>query len=233
MNMVIRHGTLIAAFLTKSDIFLASDGRVIHKDSGEICNDWSKVHQINKHVGMLTAGAYLPYLKDDVVRNCIERDISSVDEVAKITCLVLKEIWRLNVAKFEREGNLNEVRIFVFLAGFDSYRCPRLLYLDNMSDPMFSIQERLLFQTGSDLEIAAMSTGSGQEEDPATLVSAEINKNLGSRSGNTNLLQVLNSAFNKTKNRLSATNPRIGGKTFFSRINLSSGYQDITTEISV
>jgi len=37
-NSMTLHGTLIAAFFTKAEIFLASDGRVIHTDSGKTDN---------------------------------------------------------------------------------------------------------------------------------------------------------------------------------------------------
>jgi len=224
-------GTLIAAFLTKNAIFFASDGRVIDSNSGKVHNNWSKVHRINNYVGMLTDGAYLKHLKDDIVRNCNEKDSSSADGVAQIASLLLKEIWHLNFNRIEREGKLNEVRIFIFLAGFDNTKRPRLFYMDNMSDPIFKIQERQLFQSGRDLEIAAMSTGSGQNENPSELLTSEIKKSLQSLSGDYNLSQVLYSSFGATKDQLSVTNSQIGGETFFSKIDISNGYQDLSNEM--
>ena len=226
---MIKHGTLIAAFLTKSDIFLASDGRVICNETGKVDDNWSKVHKINNYVGMLTAGAYLPHLKDDIIKNCKERSLTFVDHVVKITSLVLKEIWRLNVDRFKRDGKSDEIRIFIFLAGFDQNRVSRLFYLDNLSTPIFNIQERTLFQTSNDLEIAAMSTGSGKVENPSEILFAKINNRLiFNDSVNNNLPGILYSSFNDTKDQLSKTNQRIGGHTFFSKINISSGYHDIS-----
>jgi len=226
------HGTLIAAFFTKDEIFLASDGRVNNIDNGEVHDDWSKVHQINKSVGMLTAGACTPTLATDIINNCKSRGIETVDEVAKIAHLVLKEIWRLNVDMFEREGKLDDIRIFIFLAGFDAHSQPRLFYLDNMSDPIFTIQERNLFQTATDIEIAALSTGSGEEENPSAMLAADIRNNLSSNNAKQNSLPMaLHSAFNSTKDRLSNRNSSIGGQTFFSRLSVSSGYQDISNAI--
>jgi hypothetical protein len=228
MNIMALHGTLIAAFLTRDEIFLASDGRVIHNKTGQIHNDWSKVHQINKYVGMLTAGAFIPPFKDAVVRNCNDRNIRTVEGVVQVASLILTEFWRSNVERIKQSGRLDEFRVFVFIAGFDVNNCPRLFYLDNMSKPKFSIQVRQLFQNGHDFEIGALSTGSGQEEDPSGLLTQEINCRIQQLGIIPNLSLILYSAFSLVKDKLSKTNSRIGGKTFLSKIDRTDGFKDIS-----
>src|SRR2546427_1452956 len=87
-------GTLVAAFLMPDQIALFSDGRVIDSDSGRVHNDWSKVHQLAPMVGMLTAGHYMPHLRDDIRRNSQARNVTAVDDVANVSSLVLVEAWR-------------------------------------------------------------------------------------------------------------------------------------------
>jgi hypothetical protein len=227
MDSISLHGTLVAAFLTRSAIFLASDGRVIDSDSGKIFDDWTKVHRLTEQVGMLTAGAYVKHLKEDIVCKCNSRGILDVVGVAQIASLVLQEIWRLNAGAIEAQGKLEEVRIFIFLAGFDETGQPRLFYSDNNSQPKFAIQERQLFRSGYDLEIAAISTGSGKWEDPSELLKEEIGARIETGMSVQILPHLLYSAFGATKKKLSVTNPRVGGKTFFSHIDPEGGYLDI------
>ena len=50
-------GTLIAALVTRSEILLCSDGRVVNSlDRTPIREDWPKVHRLTTRAGLLTAG---------------------------------------------------------------------------------------------------------------------------------------------------------------------------------
>jgi hypothetical protein len=74
----------------------------------------------------------------------------------------------------------------------------------------FKINERALFQPEHDLEIAAMSHGSGILENPSAILAGFIQQNIH----NNTLEAAIRLGFEQTKNYLSAKNPSIGGKTF-------------------
>jgi hypothetical protein len=215
-------GTLIAAFLLRDQVFLFSDGRVIDADSGQVHDDWSKVHHLAPMVGMLTAGHYVPHLRDDICRNSSERNVSTVDGVANIAGLVLSETWRRFESAPENAAKIALARVFVFIAGFDAHAEARLFYLDSTSTPRFRLQERSLFSPGRDLEIAAMSTGSGATENPSALLINEVQTRLRSQVD----FDVLCSAFDATKAELAKTNDRIGGVTFAAVVDRRTGFRD-------
>jgi hypothetical protein len=220
-------GTLVAAFVTHTKIFLLSDGRVIRKRDGTIYDNWSKVHMLNKRVGMLTCGLYPPTLREDIIRKCQDRKLSSLTDVTKIASLVLQEIWRQVTANPKNQDNIRDARIFVFVAGFDETMHPHLYYLDNLSEPRFQVQEKPLFVSGNELEIGVMSTDN-QAEDPSGLLTRYLAPHL--RTNKVNLRSIIYSAFNYTKNELSKKNPQIGGETFFAEIGFREGFKDISNE---
>ncbi len=86
--------TFVTAFITKAKIFLLSDGRAINTKDGTVHDKWSKVHKLTNHVGMLTAGAYLPNIKVDIIRKCKMRNLIYVNGVTEIASLVLEETWK-------------------------------------------------------------------------------------------------------------------------------------------
>jgi hypothetical protein len=220
-------GTLIAAFIRAGEIALFSDGRVIDADSGRIHNDWSKVHQLSPMVGMLTAGHYVPSLREDIRRNAADRALTSVEDVATIARLVLIEIWRKLGSSPQEAPKLEVARVFVFIVGFDRFSRPRLYYLDNRSSPQFVLQERSLFTTGGgDVEIASMSTGSGETEDPSASLATHL-KGLAEKQGAGVDVFAFRSAFDMTKAELGAKNKRIGGRTFGAVIDRRQGFRPI------
>jgi len=226
-NDLIFKGTLIATFITKNKIYLLSEGRVIDKRDGTIRDDWSKIHKINNQVGMLVAGIYVPNLRDDIIRNCKERNLTSVKDVANISSLVLQEIWKQFTANPENKDKIKNVRIFVFLIGFDENKAPHLFYIDNMSEPKFKLQERALFQSGCELEIGAMSHASGKTEDPSAILLKYITPYITPKGKQIDLKRILYSAFNSTKKELAEKSRQIGGKTFFVEIEIKNGYKDL------
>jgi len=126
----------------------------------------------------------------------------------------------------KRTDNIKDVKFFLFVVGFDRNSNPRLYYLENETSPAFEIQERILFNTGNDLEIATMSTNSGKTEFPSETMSNYVNyeNNVMKRSDVTGI--VIDS-FNKTKDILSKQNNHIGGKTFVSIMDPVEGYENL------
>jgi len=211
------HGTLVATFITPAKIFLFSDGRVINRDTKEILNDFSKVHTLTKSAGMLTLGEYMPTLKKDIQKNCELMKIEYVNDVAAITEQILKQIWENSRQVYEdaKKYNLDGITIFVFVTGFDKHKKPHLYYFDSRSETPFAIKEHPLFTTGNEIEIAAMSSGSGHTEDPVGILSNYITKNLVDKP----LEEVLNKAFDFTKDSIGKNNDKIGGETFYASID--------------
>ncbi len=222
-------GTLVAVFVTRTKVFLLSDGRVTRKRDGASYDNWSKVHKLSNMVGMLTAGAYPPSLRGDIIRNCEDRKVSWVKDVTKVTSLVLQEIWRQVTANPDNQDSIRNTRIFIFIAGFDESLHPHLYFLDNLSEPPFKVQEKDLFVSGHDLEIGAISTGSGDTESPSVLLRKYLTPRLGANSEN--LRSIIYSAFNNTKDELSKTIPQIGGETFFGEVDPEEGFKDISDEL--
>lgn len=224
---LIFEGTLIATFITKNKIYLLSDGRVINKIDGTIRDDWSKIHKINNRVGMLVAGIYVPNLRDDIIRNCRERDLTSVKDVANISSLILQEIWNQYTANPEYKEKIKNIRIFVFLVGFDENNVPHMFFLDNMSEPRFKLQEKALFEVGDELEIGAMSYASGETENPSGMLIKYLTPYINSKGKQIDLKRSIYSAFNSTKKELAEKTQQIGGKTFFAEIDIKNGYKDL------
>jgi hypothetical protein len=110
--------------------------------------------------------------------------------------------------------------------GFDKRHLPRLFYLDNQTNPPLLLQER---SVTDEIEIAAISHGSDSViENPSN----DFTFYLRQISRQTNILlnpqKVFFDSFVKTQEKLSKSEPLIGGKTFFSTIDLMSGYQIIS-----
>ena len=112
--------------------------------------------------------------------------------------------------------------MFVFVAGFDIRNEPRLFQLDSRSG--FLIDEERVLTDSHELEIHAMSTGSGIDERP----SDTIVKYLNLQTRRTDLDAWLLGGFNQTKDELARTNARIGGRTFAATIGAASGFREVT-----
>lgn len=194
-------------------------------DGSVVRDDWSKVHQLTPKIALLTVGRYLPDLMSNFRSRWGDRRASSVREAVDVLRLALEEEWRGPAARPGRADG--DVRAFVFVTGFDPTGQPRLFYLDNQTNPPFRIQERTLFVDGRDLEIAAMSHGSGVEQHP----SAAIVRHFGMirwRQPTQNLREQLLASFDAAKGELALTDSQIGGQTFAASTDQTKGFQLLT-----
>lgn len=206
-----KQGTLITAFVTHGFVLLLSDGRVVNTETEQVFNDHSKVHVLTDKSGLLVAGVYMPRLPLDVSRIASERGMSCVDQVAPLVKDEMEATWSLLESEVSPE-QIAQARAFAFVSGFDSIRQPRLFYIDNRSNPPFSLQERTLFEESNDVEIGAMSTGSGDLENPSSMLVAAIQSRLPLTVP---LEEALTSSFNDVKVALASQYERIGGETFY------------------
>jgi len=215
-------GTLVVAFLMRNEILLCSDGRVVDALSGAVVrDDWSKVHQLTPMIGLLTLGRYLPNLVSSFRSQWSGRTGSSVLDAVTVLSLSLTEEWR-NLTT--QPGHLaSDLRVFIFIAGFENTGQARLYYLDDRTDPPFTIKERILFADGCDVEIAAMSHGSKGEQNPALAIRRQfaiIQKNQLLHNVRRQLLD----SFEAAKDELSLMDSHIGGRTFAATINPARGF---------
>jgi hypothetical protein len=157
----------------------------------------------------------MPSLPTTVSKIAMERGTPYVQQVAPIVRHEMEAMWRL-LGERVSPDRFSQARAFAFVAGFDSCNRPRLFYIDDKSKPPFHLQERPLFIDGNDLEIGAMSTGSGELENPSGMLTAEIQVRLPVR---TLLHQLLLASFDGVKNALSSQYERIGGDTFYLIFN--------------
>lgn len=223
-------GTLIAVIATTNSIYLFSDGRVINPFTGQTNNAWSKVHKINNHVGMLVAGHYLPNLTKDIIFNCQQRGFTSITDIAEITVLVLQETWTNLSRDPVTQDKMKELKAFVFLAGFDSNRKPRLFSFSHSSEPRFKLQETIPFPS-SELAVAAMSSSSGISDNPSQEIIQFITFAMRDNPKESALINILYSAFDATKQRLGKKERAIGGETFCAEIDAKNGYRDLSQEL--
>jgi len=220
-------GTLVAAFVTKTEIVLASDGRIVNSGDGSVVrDDWSKVHRLSERVGMLTAGRDLPGLLQRVrAKLKLARQVSTtISETIGALRAALQEEWASVGVASSRSGTSG--RAFVFVAGFDEHGAPRLFYLDSQSSPVFRVTEMPLFIEARDLEIGAIATGMEHQDPSATIV--KHLDGLQTRQPGLDLHRLLLGAFNATKAELASRNSRIGGLTFAATIDLQKGFREIT-----
>ena len=220
-------GTLVAAFVTRGEIVLCSDGRVVNSGDGAVVrDDWSKVHKISDRIGMLTAGRDLPNLLSNVQAKLMRQPQASIATTVAAVRTTLVEEWAGIAEAASRSGGHG--RTFVFVAGFDEKGTARLFHLDSATTPAFQVTEMPLFSSARDLEIGAIATGIDNQDPSATIV-----KHLGglhSRQPAIALHPLLLGAFNATKAELAARNKRIGGMTFAAAIDRQTGFRAITTQ---
>jgi len=214
-------GTLIAAFVTKAEILLCSDGRAVNSLDGRVISDeWPKVHRLSTRTGLLTAGRSLSGLTRRIELKIGDSPSAPVTDVVEYVRASLNEEWAILFPTPPKPAD--ESRVFVFVAGFDSRNEPRLFQLDSRSG--FLVEEARILADGHDLEIHAMSTGSGIDERP----SETIVKYLNLQTRRTDLDGWLLGGFNQTKDELARTNAKIGGRTFAATIGAASGFREVT-----
>jgi len=221
MNLYLE-GTLTAFVATRDRIYLLSDGRVTNSKTGESSDEHSKVHPINKYVGILVAGRFVPILASNVREKSSTQAKNSVFEIAQFTKEEFETAWRLMNDQFTSE-EIASIRLFSFIAGFENGQ-PKLFYVDNMTNPPFEIKERLLFQGTSDFEIAALSHGSGDYNNPSGLLTNQIKTNAQLYSGVMSLDDIIRQSFDNVKKAISEHSPQIGGKTFMGIIDANEGF---------
>ena len=217
-------GTLVAAFVTKNEIVLCSDGRVVSSADGAVVrDDWSKVHRLSDRIGVLTAGRDLPGLMTRVKSQLSRRPAVTMAETVALMRQALIEQWA-TVTSGSRSAARG--RTFVFVAGFDETGTPRLFHLDSQAQPEFKVSEMPLFVRVRDLEIGAIATGT-PTEDPSAVIVRHLD-GLQHRQPGLGLHGLLLGAFNATKAQLAASNSRIGGLTYAATIDRTNGFREVT-----
>jgi len=216
-------GTVIAVFTTREEIYLFSDGRLTNLDTGKFNDAYPKVHRLSKYTGLLTAGINMPDLPVQVSTIASRSNLLYVKDIVPIVRDVMTDIWHYlegtNVL-----DKMAERKAFAFICGFDQNLIPHVYYIDNNTTPPFVIKEKSLFTGTINLEIASISTGSGEFVDPSQMLANEISKNY---SNSIPLKSILLKSFNSVKLNLAKTNSWIGGQTFYSKITKKSGYTKI------
>jgi hypothetical protein len=216
-------GTLVAAFVTKTEIVLCSDGRVVNSSDGSVVrDDWSKVHQLNDRIGLLTAGRDLPGFTQRARVKLSRQTSTSMADTVNTIRVALQEEW----ASLANGHTPTQGRAFVFVAGFDETGAPRLFHFDSQSSPAFKVNEMPLFTVSRDLEVGAIATGMDQQDPAATIVKYLDGLQKGQPA--LGLHRLLLGAFNATKAELGSRNSRIGGLTFAATIDLTNGFRAIT-----
>lgn len=215
-------GTLIAAFVTRSNILLCSDGRVVNSADGQVLReDWSKVHRLAHAVGLLTGGRNLPGLLTGIAAAIERRDVD-VTRVATATRSVLEREWRqLSTATRPAEG-----RAVAIVAGFDARGRARVFHFDSDDHPAFRPVEIPLFGRGTELDVVAIATGTGPDQDVSQAIVREVDV-LYRRQPSTDRRQLFTTAFNAAKTELGARNSRIGGRTFVAEIDPVGGFRSL------
>ena len=214
-------GTLIAAFLTRTEILLCSDGRVVDSVSRVILrDDWPKVHGLTTRAGLLTAGRDLPGLRQQFTSRLGAQQPAAVSAVATVLRGSLEAEWSLLAA---RSGRQPAGRVFAVVSGFDAEGTPRLFYMDSASEPAFLMQSVPLFLAGQDLEVFALATHSSGKDDVSAQLVRQLDGLVRSQPGVSHRSLML-AAFEAVKQDLGASNGTIGGLTFASTITPRDGY---------
>jgi hypothetical protein len=217
-------GTLIAALVTRSEILLCSDGRVVNSvDRATVREDWPKVHRLTTRAGLLTAGRDLPGLRDRFAEKLGPQRPEAVSAVATVLRGSLEAEWSAMAA---RSGRLPAGRVFAIVAGFDTDRTPRLYYMDSATAPAFLMQTVPLFDTGQDLEVFAIASNLDRREDASALLVRHLDSLVRQEPGG-DRRELMLRAFDAAKRELARRNPTIGGLTFAAAITPAGGYVDV------
>ena len=216
-----RSGTLIAALVTRSEILLCSDGRVVNSvDRETVREDWPKVHRLTARAGLLTAGRDLPSLRDRFAEKLGLQRPEAVSAVATVLRGSLEAEWGAMAA---RSGRLPAGRVFAIVAGFDADRTPRLYYMDSATTPAFLMQTVPLFEAGQDLEVFAIASNLDRREEASALLVRHLDSLARQQPGGERRDLMLR-AFDGAKQELAQRNPTIGGVTFAAAITPEGGY---------
>jgi hypothetical protein len=218
-------GSLIAVFAMKSTLLLCSDGRIVRASDGQVLReDYRKVHKLTNRAGLLTAGRELPGLLTAVSGDVARRPDAAFDEVVAMTRTALVKEWR---ALPPGQNGAPSGRVFAYIAGFDQQNQPRLVELDSAATPMFRADAVPLLDRGQELDVAAIATTRGPNEDVSAVIVRHVDVLARSQPA-IDRTRLLLSAFEASKAELSLRNPRIGGATFSAAITQDAGYRDLS-----
>ena len=217
-------GTLIAAFITRTEILLCSDGRVVNSVSRAVVrDDWSKVHRLTDQTGLLTAGRDLPRLRDVFVAKLGGQRPLAVSAVATVLRGALEAEWSALASGSEP---VPAGRAFGVVTGFEADGGPRLFYMDSASRPAFLLQPVTLFGAGQELEVFAISSTIDANEDVSALLVRHVDL-LARQQPGAERRRIMLAAFAAAKQELGAKNTTIGGQTFAAIITPGGGYQPV------
>ena len=217
-------GTLIAAFVTKTEVLLCSDGRVVNSTNGStVRDDWPKVHRLTDRSGLLAAGRDLPGLLGQFERKLGAQRPDAVSAVASVVRGSLEAEW---AGLAGRSGQTPAGRAFTVVAGFDADGAARLFFMDSASRPPFHLEQVGLFGAGQDLEVFAIASNSGANEDVSALLVRNLEALVRQQPG-ADRRRLMLSAFNAAKEELGRRNSSIGGATFAARITPQAGFERI------
>jgi hypothetical protein len=217
-------GTLIAAFVTRGEILLCSDGRVVNSATrSALRDDWPKVHRLTDRAGLLTAGRDLPDLRERFNETLGAQRPEAVSAVATVLRGALEAEWRAIAA---RVGRRPAGRVFAVVGGFDTDGVPRLYYMDSAAQPAFLMQTVPLFAGGQDLEVFAIASDLDRREDVSALLVRQLDVLVKQQPGGDRRALMLG-AFDAAKRELAARNPTIGGVTFAAAITPAGGYAEV------
>ena len=217
-------GTLIATFVTRAEILLCSDGRVVNSVTrATVRDDWPKVHQLTGQTGLLTAGRDLPRLRDLFEARLGRQRPQAVSAVATVVRGALEAEWR---ALAPASGGTPAGRAFAVVTGFDAGGAPRLFYMDSASRPAFLLQPVPLFGAGQELEVFAISSNIDANDDVSALLVRHVDA-LARQQAGTDRRGLMLAAFEAAKQELGMKNPSIGGQTFAAIIARGGGYEPV------
>lgn len=218
-------GTLIAAFVTKAEVLLCSDGRVVNSiNRSTVRDDWPKVHRLTERTGLLTAGRDLPGLLGQFEKKLGAQRPEAVSAVASVARGSLEAEW---AGLAGRSGRTPAGRVFTVVAGFDADGAARLFYMDSASRPPFHLEQVGLFGSGQDLEVFAIASNSGANNEDVSALLVRNLETLARQQPGTDRRRLMLAAFNAAKEELGTRNSSIGGATFAASITPQTGFERI------
>lgn len=151
-------GTIIATAYTPNRIYLFSDGRTTDIITGKIIsNSRNKIYKISDKCALLSAGIKIDGLQSDILNFSRKNNKIYVDEIASYCSLYLSKFWK-DMIDYNKNNTypIKDVRIFLFVCGYDKNNKQREFYLDNLSRVPFEVKEHVISYTNQDIDIATM-----------------------------------------------------------------------------
>ena len=209
-DIVHETGTIITTVFTPKKIYLFSDGRTTKFGTDSIMsNTRNKIFKISKSCALLTAGIKIPGIDSSVILLCKKNNSIYADEIVKQVHDYLTEYWKR--FSFYNQGTeyLKNVRIFVFVCGYDSLNNQREYFLDNMSDIPFTIQEHQISYLNQNIVYSTMGG-----DNSTALLSNYLTQNTKNNNSKLSIDWIIRKSFDEVKDKISQTDIGIGGRTF-------------------